>query len=183
MPGTKSAHKGYRQLLADTTTATRTMPCGTCGEPRTVGRKCQTCSPSPVRDTDEIVASVQRQIRALEERAMDDPAVLAQIIMLAQRLAEIPNVVIAVSSDSYKADQMAAPSMQEIARLLGMKPQSAHDRLKIGERIIEDRLSAAGVQTMTAAKRERTAREAAAKHAAETMPEWATRRAAMRVVA
>jgi hypothetical protein len=126
-------------------------------------------------ENDEFIAMMQRQIRALEIRAIDDPAILAHVLLLAQQLNEITNVVIAKSADTFAVDPFKAPSMMEIARLLGMKKQSASDRRKVGQRIIADRLALAGLGNFTAARRERAARAAAAKHAAETMPEYTGR--------
>jgi hypothetical protein len=130
-----------------------------------------------VTENADFVAMMQRQIRALETRAADDPAMLAQVIMLSQRLNEVANVVIAKSASTYKINPFKAPSMMEIARMLGMTKQSASDRRKIGDRILADRMAeAAGLGTFADAKRERAARERAAEHAAATMPEYLTRR-------
>ena len=185
--GEKSEHKGYAALLESLRTG-KTVECGECQQPRSVGRACQNTEckaykPSTPQEDDQFIAMLQRNIRALEARAIADPSILAQVLMLAQRLAEIPNVVIAVSSDTYKVDQYAAPSMREIAAVLGMKPQSAWDRLNKGEATIETRLEELGLGSLTAAKKEKKSREYAAKHAAETMPEWQERRNAMRIVA
>jgi hypothetical protein len=125
-----------------------------------------------VTENDDFIAMIQRMIRALENRAIDDPAILAQVIMLAQRLAEVPNVVIAKSSAAYSIDPRRAPSMGEIADLLGMKKQSASDRKKIGERILFER--SMGEDTIP--QRERAARTRAARHAEDTMADWFARR-------
>lgn len=125
-----------------------------------------------VTENDDFIAMMQRMIRALERRAIDDPSVLAQVIMLAQRLAEIPNVVIATSAVRYSNNPMAAPSAGEIARLLGMTKQSASDRRKIGDRILTDR--ALGEVPMS--QRERAARTRAARHAEDTLASWLERR-------
>lgn len=126
-------------------------------------------------ENDEFVAMMQRMIRALERRAINDPAMLAQVLVLAQQLNEITNVVISQSADAYAIDPYKAPSMMEIARLLGMAKQSASDRRKVGQRIIAARLALAGLADFSQARRERAAREAAAKHAAEAMPEYTGR--------
>jgi hypothetical protein len=133
-----------------------------------------TTTTTPV-ENDKYMAMMQRMVRALERRAIDDPAMLAQVLVLAQQLNEITNVVIATSADAYRADPFKAPSMMEIARMLGMTKQSASDRRKIGDRIIGERLAMLGVTGMTQARRERNARQAAAKHAAETMPTYTGR--------
>lgn len=125
-----------------------------------------------ITENDQFVAMLQRMIRALENRAIDDPAILAQVLMLAQRLAEIPNVVIATSAVRFANNPLAAPSMAEIGRLLGMTKQSASDRRKIGDRIIMER----ALDIDPIPQRERAARTRAAKHADETLAEWITRR-------
>lgn len=125
-----------------------------------------------VTENDDYVAMLQRMIRRLEDRAVADPAMLSQVIMLAQRLAEIPNVVIATSAARYSSDPLSAPSAGEIAAMLGMKKQSASDRRKIGDRILFERQM--GVDTMP--QRERAARTRAARHAEETLAGWLQRR-------
>jgi len=124
----------------------------------------------------DFVAMMQRQLRALEARAINDPALLPQVLMLAQRLAEIVNVVIATSADTFRVDPYAAPSMGECARVLGITKQSASDRRKLGEQVIAGRLAELGVESFALARREREARERAARHAAETMPVYTERR-------
>ncbi len=127
-----------------------------------------------VTENDDYIAMLQRMIRKLEERAVDDPAVLAQVILLAQRLAEIPNVVIAKSAAAYQLDPYAAPSAGEIGRLLGMKKQSVSDRRKIGDRILFER----SIGEDTIPQRERAARTRAARHADEALADWLERREA-----
>lgn len=171
------------QLLADASKrAGRIHTCDTHQVEYPNGRKCPVCSPRPVVETDQFIAMLQRQIRQLERRAMDDPAVLAQVLMLVQSMAEVVNVVLAVSSDTHKIDPMAAPSMRECAKVLGIEPGSAYDRVKIGQRIVMERLEALGVSSLALAQREREAREAAKKHAAETMPKWSAQRGHLRAV-
>jgi translation initiation factor 6 (eIF-6) len=126
-------------------------------------------------ENDEYVAMMQRMIRSLERRAINDPSMLAQVLLLVQQLNEVTNVVIAESADAYAIDPFKAPSMMEIARMLGIKKQSASDRRKVGQRILAGRLAAAGLGNFTQARRERAARKAAAQHAAETMPEYTAR--------
>lgn len=126
-----------------------------------------------VTENAQYVAFVQRAIRGLEARAIEDPSILAEVIMLAQRLAEIPNVVIATSAARYATEgPYAAPSAGEIATMLGMKKQSASERRKIGDRILFDR--AMGEDTVP--QRERIARTLARKHAEETMADWLGRK-------
>ena len=153
-----------------------------CGHAFHAGRACPTCNPRPTVETDAFIGSMQRMIRRLEERAIDDPACIAQVVMLAQRLAEVVNVTIAKSADAYALNPHAAPSMIECASILGISKQSASDRRRIGREIIAKRHAALGVADMTVAKLERKAREAAAQYAAEKMPEWTERRAQLRAV-
>lgn len=125
-----------------------------------------------VVENDEFIAMMQRQVRALERRATDDPAILAQVIMLAQRLDEITNIVISRSAARYKIDPYAAPSAGEIARMLKMTKQSASERRKTGDRIDAER--AMDIEPIS--KRERAARTRAARYAEETMASWLQRR-------
>lgn len=127
-------------------------------------------------ETVEFIAMMQRQIRALERRVVDDPANLAHVLLLAQQLSEVVNVTISESAERYALDPRNAPSMAECASILGIKKQSASDRRKIGDRIREERLAAAGVESFAAAKRERAARQAATEYAEQAAPEWAQAR-------
>lgn len=128
--------------------------------------------PKRVTENAEYVAMAQRIVRGLEARAIEDPSILAEVIMLAQRLAEVPNVVIATSATRYSLDPMSSPSAGEIAALLGMKKQSASERRKLGDRILFER----SMGEDTVPQRERAARTRARKHAETTMAEWLTRR-------
>jgi hypothetical protein len=136
-----------------------------------------------VTENSDYVAMMQRMIRGLEERAIADPAMLAQVLELQHRFDEIVNVVIATSADTFKVNPYAAPSMAECAKVLGIAVPTASARRKVGMRIIADRLAAKGVASLSMAAREREARIQAEKRAAEAMPEYTARRAHLRVVA
>lgn len=123
-------------------------------------------------ENDDYVAMMQRMIRALERRAIEDPAILMHVILLAQRLSEITDVVIATSAARYSNDPYSAPSAGEIGRMLNMSKQSASERRKRGDRTLFERQ--VGIETM--ARRERAARTLAAKHAETTLSSWLTRR-------
>lgn len=125
-----------------------------------------------ITETSDYIAMMQRMIRSLETRAVDDPSVLAEVIMLAQRLAEVPNVVIARSAAAYATDPHKAPSAGEIGRLLGMAKQSVSERRKVGERLLFER--SMGEDTIP--QRERAARTRARRHAETTMADWLERR-------
>jgi hypothetical protein len=124
-----------------------------------------------VTENGDYVAMMQRMVRGLERRAIEDPSVLAEVIMLAQRLAEIPNVVIATSAARYSLDPYASPSAGEIGRLLGMTKQSAADRRRIGDRILAER----AIGEATIPQRERAARTRARQHAEDTLSSWLQR--------
>lgn len=130
-----------------------------------------TTAKTPI-ENDKYIAMMQRMIRALERRAIDDPSILAHVIMLAQQLAEITNVVIAESSAAYASDPHRAPSAGELARMLGMSKQGASQRGIRGQRTIFERQM--GMETMT--QRERAARTRAENHARTTLETWLTRR-------
>lgn len=134
---------------------------------------CERClSFRPRVEDDKFVEMIQRNIRALEERAVDNPVILAQVIMLAQRLSEITNVVIAQSATRYSINPMSAPSMKELARMLKMEPSSASQRRKLGDRVLFER--SMGQETMT--QRDRAAQTRAANHADESLASWLERR-------
>lgn len=128
-----------------------------------------------VTENADFIAMIQRLIRALEARAIDDPSILAEVMMLAQRLAEIPNVVIARSAARYATEgEYAAPSAGEIGRLLGMSKQGVSQRRTRGDDVLLQRM----MGEQTAPHRERIARTLARKHAEATMAEWLERKGA-----
>jgi len=129
-------------------------------------------APKQVTENDKYIAMMQRMIRGLETRAINDPAMLAQVLLLAQRLAEIVPVVVATSHDAYAVDPRLAPSMIECAALLGITKQSASERRHKGDKIIAARLAEHGLKSMSIAARERAARERAAAYAAQVMPKY-----------
>jgi hypothetical protein len=131
-----------------------------------------------VTENADFVAMLFRQIRALEARAIEDPEVLTQVLALAQRLAEIPNVTIAVCAERYQLDPYSAPSMAEIGRLLGITKQSASERRARGRETMDARLAAAGAVKFSEARRERSAIEAAEQHAVTSLAEYRARHAA-----
>jgi hypothetical protein len=128
--------------------------------------------PKRVTENADFIAMFQRMIRTLEARAVSDPSILAEILMLAQRLDQVPNVVIARSATQHAMDPMRAPSLNELAAVLGIKRQSAQDRRKVGDRILFER--AMGEDTVP--QRERRARTLARKHAEATMADWLARK-------
>lgn len=123
-------------------------------------------------ENDEFVAMVQRMHRAMERRAVDDPTVLMQMIMLAEALSASVNVVIATSAAKYAMDRYAAPSAGEIALMLGMSKQAVSDRRKRGDRELFDRQ----MSTEPMSRRERLARTAAQAHADKLLAGWLARR-------
>lgn len=128
--------------------------------------------PRRVTEDDQYVAMLQRMIRGLERRAIDNPAILAQVLLLAQQLSEVTNVVIATSAARFSNDPFSAPSAGELARMLKMSKQSASERRKTGDRILFER--AMGVETMP--QRERAARTKATNYAEEKLASWLERR-------
>lgn len=169
METTHYAKSGQPSICGDTDGRTRQradlITCPMCKELR------------PKRETPEIIAGIQRQIRALEERCIDDPANLAAVILLAQQLSEVVNVSIAANMAKRAAAPAAerpyvAPSGNELAALLGVKPQSITDRRKLGDRVLFER--AVGEGTM--AQRDRLARTRAQQHAERELSEFLGRR-------
>jgi hypothetical protein len=133
----------------------------------------ETYEPRNVTENDKFVAMMQRMIRALERRAIDDPAMLPLIVMLEKRLTEVANVVVATSAAKYGRNPLSSPSMLECAKLLQIGKSSISQRRAIGDRILAERLEAQGVTSFAAAARERKAREDARKLATEAAPKWA----------
>lgn len=153
-----------------------------CGQERPVGRRCQHCNPSTPVEDDRYIAAMQRQIRGLESRAIDNPVILAQVVMLAAQLSDVANVAIAVSSDSHKIDPASAPSMNECAEAMGIKKSSAYDRVQQGQSIVAARMAAANLGVLSLARQEKADRQRAAEHAEKALVEWKGRRAHLRAV-
>lgn len=110
-----------------------------------------------------------RMFRALELRVIERPENLPQIMTLVERLAEVPNVVIAINADRYKIDPAMGWSMAECARALGMTDPAASKRRRKGNDVITERLDAAGATRFAEARREQTAIAAAYEHVVEAI--------------
>lgn len=132
----------------------------------------------PAVENGDFVAMLWRMIRALEARAIEDPELLTQVVALAQRLAEVTNVVIAANADRYAIDPRRGASMAECARVLGISKQSASERRARGVAIMGDRIDRAGAASFAEAQRERAAITAAAQHAVTNLAEYRSRHAA-----
>lgn len=131
-----------------------------------------------VTEDAEFLAFTWRMVRALEARAIDNPEMLIQVVALQQRLAEVPNVVIAVNAERFAIDPRSGLSMGECARILGISKPSASERRTRGRGVIEERLRAAGAARFSEAHRERAAIKAAAEHAVASLAEYRARRIA-----
>lgn len=131
----------------------------------------------PVED-EQYVLMLLRMIRALEARAIERPEIVPLVLVAAQRLDEITNVVIATSADRYKINPAWSPSMSEIARVLGISVPAASQRRKNGNEIINRRLAAAGATRFAEANREKQAVEAATEHAVTYLGDYKARHAA-----
>jgi len=145
---------------------------------RPKARKTEGDTPPRVTEDADFLRMMWRMVRALEARSIDRPENLSQVIALAQRLAEVPNVVIATSAARHAVNPYSSPSMGEISRLLGMTKQSASDRRKIGDRVIGERVAAAGAVQFAEAKRETAAIDAARDHAVTVLADFLARRRA-----
>lgn len=132
-------------------------------------------SKRPKRATEnaDYVAMVARMIRGLETRAQADPSILAEVTRLVVRVAEIPNVVIAVSSARHLDNPRSAPSAGEIAAVLDISKQAASDRAKRGERTLFERSMGEGILT-TAERRQRTIDER--ERVAAVLADWLARK-------
>lgn len=132
----------------------------------------------PVVENAEFIAMLWRMIRALEARAIEDPAVLAQVNKLSERLAEVSNVVIAANAERYSIDPRRGASMAECARILKITKQSASERRARGVAIMEQRIDRAGAIRFAEAQRERAAIAAANEHAVASLDDYRARHAA-----
>jgi len=139
--------------------------------------RCRGCKPRPAMDNAEFGEALMRMIRAWEARVIDDPAMLAQNVMIAQRMNEITNVAIAVNAERYARDPRLGASMKECARILGISAPSASERRARGVAVMNDRIDRAGAVRFAEAKREREALATAREHATVYLSEYAARRA------
>lgn len=141
-----------------------------------------------VTENDAFLRMVFRQLRALEVRAIDDPAILLQVLGLAARMDEIINVAIAVNAERYRRDPLSAPSQAECGKVLGVTKQAAGQRAERGRKVIARRLAAAGAVSLTEwqrkrghkpseTDREREAIKAAAAEAVTRLADFRARRA------
>ncbi len=128
-------------------------------------------------DNAEYGEMMMRMIRAWEARVIEDPAMLAQNMALAQRFSEITNVAIAVNADRYARDPRSAASMAECARILGMTVPGASQRRAKGVAIMGERIDRAGAARFAEAQRERQALTAAHEHAVAHLDDYRARRA------
>lgn len=135
-----------------------------------------------VTENSEFLAMLWRMVRAAEYRTIEDPEMLTQIAAIAQRLAEVVNVAIAVNAARYAQDPHRAASAAECGRAMGISKQSAGERRALGLASILKRLgaaeSASGVVRFSEAKREREARTAAAEYATAVFTDFRSRRIA-----
>lgn len=76
-------------------------------------------------DDEDFALMLMRLIRALEARAINNPAILPVCVALQHRLAEVVNVAIAANAERYAVDPRRGASMLECARTLKITKQSA----------------------------------------------------------
>lgn len=129
-------------------------------------------------DDEEFVVMMFRMVRALEERAINNPFILPHVAQLEARMREVQNVVIASNADRYNTDPRLGASMMECARLLGMTKQSATDRRKKGAATLLARIAGAGVVRFSEAKREREMIQRATDSAVASLDDFRARRSA-----
>lgn len=138
---------------------------------------CRGCSPRPAMDDAEYGAFLMRCIRAWEARVIENPEMLAQNVMIAQRMNEITNVAIAANAERYARDPRLGASMAECARILGISKPSASERRARGIVIMGERIDKAGAVRFAEAQRERAALNEARDHAVTYLSDYAARRA------
>lgn len=123
-------------------------------------------------ENDRYVSMVARMVDALERRATDDPSILPEVSLLAERFGEIIPAVVATSAARYKQDPRRAPSAGEISRLMGVTPQSISETRKKGDRVLSDRV----MGETTVRRRDRIARTLARKSADSVLASWLERK-------
>lgn len=96
-----------------------------------------------------------RMIRNWEERVIGNPEMLAQQRVIAQRCAEISDVVIAVNAARYAVDPRQGVSMLGCARILGVGKSEASRARARGVAIMGDRIDRAGAARFAELQRER----------------------------
>jgi hypothetical protein len=137
-------------------------------------------------DDAEYVEMLWRMVRHLEIRAIDDPALLPQVVALVQRFEEISDVVIAANAARYKIDPKLGASGAECGRILGHKSKQVTSlHAKKGREVIARRDAAAGVTHISRKGRvisSETAREreviaAAAEYGVTVLADFRARRA------
>lgn len=132
----------------------------------------------PPIDDEEYIEMVWRMVRALEARAIGNPALLPQIVALVQRLSEVTQVTIAANAARHAVDARKGASIAECAALMGVSRQAAQQRRAIGDRIMSDRIDAAGATRFTEARREKAAIAAAAEFAVVQLSAYRARHVA-----
>lgn len=128
-------------------------------------------------DDEEYAAFVQRAIRGLEARAIENPFLLPLVRELEDRMREVQNVVIATNADRYEVDPRRGASLGEVSRLLGMSKQSVSERRAKGRASMLARIASAGVARFSEARREREVRERAVDTAVVALADFRARRA------
>jgi hypothetical protein len=141
------------------------------------GCGCRSCAPRPPIDNAEFGEMLMRMIRTWEARVIDDPEMLAQNVMIAQRMNEITNVAIAANAERYAVDPRRGASMAECARILGISKPSASERRARGVVVMAERIDRAGAVRFAEAQREREALAAAHGHAVTHLSDYVARRA------
>jgi hypothetical protein len=132
-------------------------------------------TPKHVIDDEDYAAMMLRLIRRLEERAIENAALLPLTVALAQRLSEVTNVAIAANAERYAVDPRRGASMLECARVLGIGKAAISQRRGIGDRIMTERIDAAGAVRFSEARREREIIERVEEHAETNLIEYRAR--------
>jgi hypothetical protein len=135
-------------------------------------------NPQRTVEDDDYVRMMLRMVRALEARAINNPAIIADVVALAQRLAEVTNVAIACNAQRFAVDPRSGASAAECGRVLGIAKQSVSERRKLGEKTMAERIEAAGAVKFSEAKREAEIVRRAAEHAVVSLADWRERRSA-----
>lgn len=130
-----------------------------------------------VIDDEVFVEMCFRMIRALERRAIDNPAILPLVEQLSARLSEITNVALAHNALRFRIDPMNGASLGEGAAMLGISKPSASVRASRGLAAMVARVEAAGDTRFAERYRERLAILAARSTSVVVLADFRQRRA------
>ncbi|MEV1001159.1 hypothetical protein [Nonomuraea sp. NPDC050202] len=110
-------------------------------------------------ETEEYVAMLHRMIDALTRRLSDDPVGPVHIELLRQHLRNAMNIATAINQDNP-----GGYSFGELARILGIRRESVHDRALKRRRLTAEMRARLGVTNLSEHRKARLQRAALPEH-------------------